>query len=76
MNATEQARAGLQLEKALELTGLRVERLVNDAARIGRTKHSLEPVPTASLIGVWLAKGYVVTVEAPAAAPEPGGADR
>lgn len=63
MNAVEQARAALQLGKALDLTGLRVQRVVNDASRIGRTKHQLELVPPASLIGAWLAKGYVVTVE-------------
>lgn len=76
MNAAEQARAALQLAKALDVTGLRVERLVNDARRIGRTKHALEPVPAANLIGAWLAKGYVVTVEAPGAVPQADGADR
>ena len=74
MNAAEQARAALQLGKALELTGLRVERLANDPRRIGRTKHVLEPVAPAVLIGAWLSKGFVVTVHV-MAEPQANGGD-
>lgn len=76
MNACEQARAALQLGKALQLAGLHVERVVNDARRIGRTKHELEPVPPANLIGAWLAKGYVVSLEEPAVIPQADGENR
>jgi len=74
VNAAEQARAALQLGKALELTGLRVERLANDPRRIGRTKHVLEPVAPAVLIGAWLSKGFVVTVHV-MAEPQANGGD-
>jgi len=74
VNAAEQARAALQLGKALELTGLRVERLAKDAQLLGRSKHRLEPVEPAVLIGAWLAKGFVVTVHV-MAEPQANGGD-